>query len=336
MSTIRDVAKLAGVSASTASLAFRDRSRVSPDAQERIWKAAETLGYRPNPLAQSLRRGRSPVIGVLVGDISSPYFGRFLKIVEKRALDRGHLMIVCDTDADPDREMQLLEHLVDQKIGGILMSPHGTSPSYGDKLRALDTPLVMVDHKFVGLERDYVSSDSRLAAAMLTDHLLNLGHRRIAQITGPPSLYTAAERICGFRERMAVAGVPLDEGLIVNGRYREEEAYAVTMALMMRECAPTAILAANNMMALGALQALQELGIDCPGEVSLVAIDNVPGSAVIRPRLTVVEQDVEKIAQVALDYLVDRIEGRGEDTPRETILLPRMVLGTSTAPPPSS
>lgn len=334
MPTIRDVARLAGVSPSTVSLTFAESERVSPDTARRIWAAADSLGYRPNPLAQSLKRGHSRMIGMLVGDISSPFFGRLLKAVEKRALERGYLMIVSDTGGDPARELEMLDQLVGQRIGGLMLSPHGVDADYAARLGRIATPMVMIDHR-AQVALDYVASDSRLAAAMLTDHLINLGHRRIAQIAGPAQLYTAAERITGFREALAGAGIPPDESLIVDGRYRDTEGYAQTMRLMTRPDRPTAIVAANNMMALGALQAIQELGFACPADVSLAMIDDVPWSSVIQPRLTMVEQDIEEIARISMDFLVERMEARDGAAPaaRETILVPRLVIGTSTAAP---
>lgn len=337
MATIKDVAQTAGVAISTVSLTFANPDRVSPDTARRVWKAADLLGYRPNPLAQSLKRGRSRMIGVLVGDISSSFFGRLLKAVERRALERGYLMIVADTDGDPERELELLDQFTAQRIAGLLISPHGSSTAYGRRLSACKTPLVMVDHRFRGAPLDYVASDTRLAARMLTDHLINLGHRRIAQITGPVQLYTAAERVEGYKEALQAAGLPVNDDLLVDGRYRDAESYAQTMRLMTRADRPTAILAASNMMALGALQALQELGYACPEDVSLATIDDIPWSAVIKPKLTMVLQDIEQIAQVSADYLLERVEATSPDklTPRETVLIPRLFIGSSTAPPSS-
>ncbi|MGO6694342.1 LacI family DNA-binding transcriptional regulator [Rhizobium johnstonii] len=335
MTTIKDVAQAAGVSTSTVSLTFASPDRVSPGTAERIWKAADALGYRPNPLAQNLKRGRSRMIGVLVGDISSPFFGRFLKVVEKRVWERDYLMIVADTDGDPARELDLLEQFDSQRIAGILLSPHGGGVEYGQRLGSFQTPIVTVDHRSREAALDYVGSDSRMAARMLTDHMINMGHRRIAQITGPIQLYTASERLQGYLEAYHAAGMHVDDSLIVDGRYQDTESYAQTMRLMTRPDRPTAVLAASNMMALGALQAIQELGYSCPRDVSLATIDDIPWSSVIKPRLTTVLQDIETIAKISADYLLDRIETLGSKKipARETILMPRLSLGTSTTPP---
>jgi LacI family transcriptional regulator len=336
MPTIRDVARLAGVSTSTVSLALGSGNRVSPETAGRVWAAAEQLGYQPNPLAQSLKRGHARMIGVIVGDISNPFFGRLLKGVERRALEAGFHVVVSDSDANATRELAVLQKLAAQRIGGIVLTPHGGGEDYAARLHGLQTPIVTVDHRVPGGRFDYVASDGCLAAAMLTEHLLNLGHRRLAQIAGRPDLWTAVERKRGFRMTLQAAGVEPDESLIVDGNYVDSVAYEQTMRLMTRPDRPTAILAANNMMALGALQAIQELGFSCPRDVSLAAIDDVPWSAVIRPTLTMVVQDVDRLARAATDFLLERMEDRGrqEVAPRDLILIPRLVLGTSTSQPP--
>ncbi|MEO9516864.1 MAG: LacI family DNA-binding transcriptional regulator [Paracoccaceae bacterium] len=333
MTTIRDVARLAGVSSSTASLAFSKSNRVSPETARKVWAAAKELGYRPNPLAQSLKRGRTNLIGIVVGDLSNPFFGILLKEIERRAKRAGYNVLVAESDADPKQELSVLDHLASQRVAGTLLFPHGSGPAYVKGLKALDMPLVTIDHKIEGTDFDLVCSDNRLAASMLTEHLLRLGHRQITHVSGPAHMWTAAERIKGFQHTMNAAGIhDLD---IVDGGYMYEPAYAKAMELLTRAKPPTAILAANNVMALGCLAALQDLGFECPDEISLATIDNVPWSSVIKPKLTLVEQDQASLARTAINYLIERIqEADMANAPgRETILTPRLSLGNSTQSP---
>lgn len=336
MTTIRDVAKLAGVSTSTVSLTFGDNKRVKPETARRIWDAAQQLGYKPNPVAQSLKLGRSRMVGVVLAEISNPFSGRLIKEIAHTAYASGYHVIVSDTETDPVRELELIDQLSAQRVSGIILTPHGHSAAYIEHVRACGTPIVIIDQKIDRAERDFVGSNTRLAASMLTEHLVNLGHQRIAQITGPHHLWTATERIGGFRDTLAAKGIAVDETLIVNGDYDDEKAYEITMGLMTRPNPPTAILAASNVMALGALQALQDLGLTCPDDVSLATIDDIPWSAVIRPKITMVLQDIETIAQTAIEFLLERIELSDPGaipSPRERVLTPRMVVGGSTAPP---
>ena len=330
MATIRDVARRAGVSGSTVSLTFSDASRVSDETARKVRKAANELSYKPNPLAQSLKRGRSNLIGILVGDLANPFFGSLLQEVHHLAKQANYNVIVAESEADPAQEMAILSHLASQRIGGILLFPYGKGRDYVDFLQELNLPIVTLDNKIEKGSFDFVCSNHRLAASMLTEHLLSLGHRSIAHISGPPHIWAASERIEGFKSTMRTAGIKAPH--IVNGEYTADSAYAETMKLMTRAERPTAILAANNVMALGCLAALKDLIIKCPEDISIATIDSVPWNSVIEPSLTIVEQDLPKLASYAVRYLFERIENSevALNLPRETVLTPRLAVGKST------
>jgi LacI family transcriptional regulator len=336
MATIRDVARLAGVSISTVSLALNGTGPVSADTYQRIWDAAQRVGYAPNPLAQSLKIGRSRLLGVVMADISNPFFGQLLGEVERMALGHNHLVIVSDSGGEPERERAILEHLSNQRVAGIIISTLSHDPGQVQHIRRLTMPYVLVDQKVDGLDADFVASDNVLASAILTEHLIRYGHRRIAHIAGRTGLWTAERRLEGFRNTMAAAGIEVDESLVVDGDYMGEIAYAQAMRLLTRADRPTAIIAANNVMALGALQAMYDLGFKCPEDLSLVSIDDVPWGNVIRPRITMVVQPVEEMARIATEFLLERINARGGPPipPREHILIPKLVVGQSCASPP--
>jgi LacI family transcriptional regulator len=334
MATIRDVAKLAGVSISTVSLALNGSGPVSAETSRRIWDAAQAVGYAPNPVAQSLKSGRARLIGMVVGDISNPFFGRLLKEVERLSLEKNHLVIVSDSGLDPARERAILEAMSGQRVAGIILSPHAYSLEHIEYVRSLTMPIVLIDHKIEGLDVDFVASDNVLASAMLTEHVIRFGHRRVAHIAGRAGLWTAERRKDGFRNTMIAAGLDVDESLILDGDYEGDRAYEQAMRLLTRADRPTAIIAANNVMALGALQAINDLGFKCPDEISLASIDDVPWGNVIQPRLTMVVQTVDDMARIATEFLMDRINARGTAIPaREHILIPRLVVGHSCAPP---
>lgn len=335
MATIRDVAKRADVSISTVSLAFNGSGPVSPETKKKIWNAAKAVGYTPNPLAQSLKRGHTRLIGMVVGDVSNPFFGRLLKEVERLALERDHLVIVSDSGTDPARELAILEHLSAQRVAGIILTPHGHTPKYIESIRKLEMPMVMIDHKVDGVVADFVATDNVLASAMLTEHIIRFGHKRVAHIAGRTGLWTADQRLLGFRNTMAAAGIEVDEDLIADGDYEGERAYECAMRLLTSAIRPTAIVAANNVMALGALQAINDLGFKCPNDISLVSIDDVPWSNVIQPRITMVVQPIHEIARIATEYLLERINLRNDRTmpPRTTILTPRLIVGQSCSHP---
>ena len=337
MATIRDVARRAGVSISTVSLALNQSGPVSVETHDKVWNAAREVGYAPNALAQSLKLGRTRLIGMVLGDVANPFFARFLRAVERLAIAENHLVIVSDTEGDIDHERAMLTHLRGQRVAGIILNPLGSGPDYVAFLHDLPMPIVAIDQRVEGLACDFVASDSVLAAAMLTEHLIRLDHRRIALISGIPGLWTSEMRIKGFEDTMRGAGIEVDPALVVCGHYHGRRAYEQTMRLLTQATRPTAIVAANNVMALGALQAINDLGFRCPEDISLTSIDDVPWGDVIRPRITMVVQPITELARIAGEWLLERINARGGAPipPRDHILVPKLVVGQSCAPPRS-
>ena len=333
MSTIRDVARLAGVSISTVSLTLNHPDRVGPETARKVAEAARAVGYTANPIAQSLKRGRSRLIGMVVSDITNPFFSTLLQEIERCAMAVNYLVIVSDTAGSEAYERAILGHLSGQMVSGIILSPCGLYTETADHISGLNMPLVLFDHKLAGVHSDFVGTDNVLASAMLTEHLIRLGHRRIGYIGGTTGLFTAELRKRGFYETMQANGVPVDPDLVLDGRYMGQAGYEAAMRLMtLRSDRPTAILAASNVMVLGALQACNDLSIACPDEVSLAGIDDVPWSNVIRPRITMAIQPIEDMARIASRMLIDRITAHGKmDQPfRDEILAPRLVIGQST------
>lgn len=335
MATIRDVARSAGVSVSTVSLALNHSSRVSPETRERVLQAAKATGYAADPVAQSLKSGKSRLIAMVVADITNPFFGRVLREVERQALARNYMVILSDSRGSIENEKEILHHLRAQRVAGIVLSPSGRCEAEFEHIRALAIPFVMFDHKIPDLAVDFVGTDNVLACSMITEHILRFGHRRVAYIGGIPGLYTAEMRKRGFLETMAANGVEADPSLVVAGDYDGDIAYGQTLRLLTRPDRPTAIVTASNVMGLGALQAMNDLRFRCPEDISIASIDDVPWSNVIKPRVTVSVQLVEQMASIAAGWLMERIQWRGERPlpPRDHIETPRLVVGGSTAPP---
>lgn len=333
MPTIRDVARLAGVSISTVSLTLNHPDRVSSDTARKVAEAARTVGYSANPIAQSLKRGRSRLIGMVVSDITNPFFSTLLQEVERFAMAADYLVIVSDTAGSEAYERAILGHLSSQLVSGIILSPCGLYKKTADHISGLNMPLVLFDHKLPEVHSDFVGTDNVLASAMLTEHMIRLGHRRIGYIGGTTGLYTAEKRKVGFFDTMQAHGITVDPDLVLDGHYNGQAGYEAAMRLMTQRAErPTAILAASNVMVLGAMQACNDLSIACPDEVSLAGIDDVPWSNVIRPRITMAIQPVEEMARLASRMLIDRIRAVGDGAMpfRDEILAPRLVIGQST------
>jgi len=331
MATIRDVARLAEVSVSTVSLALSNPGRVSQKTLERIRSAVAAVGYVADPLAQSLARGRSKMIGLVVGNVGNPFFGDIRRELENYALEHEHFVLITDSSGKREREQALVEHLIGLKIAGLALAPSSFGPDYVKFVESLKVPMVCFDQKVAGIERDFVGSDNYLAGAMLTEHLLQLGHRRIAFIAGPQHMHTASERYRGFIETMASAGVEVNPNYVVDGQFTRSAGYEAAMRLLIQPERPTAILGANNAVALAALQAMQELGFNCPGDISLCMIDDVQWSNVITPRITMVVQDTLKLGGIIARRLLQRISTpeAAAEPPQDFVLAPKFVPGNS-------
>lgn len=338
MATIRDVARRAGVAISTVSFALNGTGPVSEETRRKVVEAAEAAGYVPNSLAQGLKRGHSKVVGLVLGDMSNPFFGTLLGHIDEAMNSTDHMLIVAQTALDVARETGALNQLRRHRVAGVLMAPLNSNPEFAAFLRAFDIPTVLIDQDVEGARLDFVQSDNVLATVMLTEYLIRLGHRRIGYVGGRLELSAGRLRLEGYRKAMATAGLELDPNLEVVADFLSNKAYEQVARLLSQPNRPTAIVAASNMMALGALKAIKDLGFDCPRDVSLTGVDDVPWGDVITPRITTVAQPVEELATTACRWLIERIDARGARTiqPRRHVAIPRLIVGTSCAPPSAS
>lgn len=334
MATIKDVAEAAGVSIASVSATLNASGRVGEATRERIWAAVRAVGYAPNAVARSLRLGTSRLIGMVVGDITNPFVGELIMTAERVAREAGFALIVCTIDEDTVRTDAVLARLRAQHVAGILITPTGRR---ADDLRRLARPdlppLVTVDHHVPGARHDFVGTDNRALARMLVDHLVALGHRKIALISGRRGLWTADERCRGFLGAAAALGLAADDVRCIRADYRGQSGLVAARALLGRPDRPTAIIGGNNVIALGVLKACLEAGLDCPADLSICGIDDVPWSELVRPQITTAAQPTGEIATVATRRLLERIELAGHETaPRHIELAPTLILGESCGP----
>jgi LacI family transcriptional regulator len=333
MATIRDVARLAGVSVTTVSNALNTPGRVSPALSARVHAAVEKLGYAPHAAARSLRKRASCLIGMVVADITNPFFSELFEAVENAAAMRGYSMLLCNSGEVFAREEQHLAMLRAQRIDGLILAPTGAiAVNRAAILAGIDVPVVLVDRGMVELGYDAVVLDNRRAGELATGHLLAAGHRRIGLVNGPEMLRTAADRLQGYRETLLAAGLPFDPDLVRDGRYREGDAYAATLALLKIENPPTAIFATNNVMTIGVMRAVADAGLVCPADVSVVGIDDFPWADAFTPRLTTVAQPVADMGRQVLDMLIGRMTGARSGAGETRVLAPRLIVRDSTAP----
>lgn len=326
MAGIKDVAAEAGVSVATVSRVLNDHPSVSPDARTRVLTAVETLGYRPNAVARSLRTDRTRTLGLVISDVLNPYFTALARAVEEAARTLGYSVIIGNADERPELQDHHVRTLLDRRIDGLLVSPTDRgSPLILDAVRAA-TPIVFVDRWIPGVEVPVVRADGRAAVRDLVAHLLRLGHRRLAIIAGPAATTTGSERVDAFREALSEQGVALPAAYIGLGDFQAESGRRVAERFLDLPEPPEAVFAADNLMALGALDAIRGRGLSVPEDIALAAFDDIPWFVHTDPPITAVAQPTEELGRAAVRALAERIAGR---VPPSVTLPARLVVRRS-------
>ncbi|MFO1068032.1 MAG: LacI family DNA-binding transcriptional regulator [Geminicoccaceae bacterium] len=327
MPTIRDVARAAGVSTATVSAVLNDTAFVSPALRQRVEAAVAKLGYAPHSIARSLKRGRTQLLGLMIPDITNPFFTELVHVVEVAAHRAGYGVLLCDSGQDPAKERSYLQLMRSHRVDGLVLCPVGDG-GLAEPARAGGMPLVMVDRLVPGLEADVVLMDNYAAGLAATRHLVNLGHRRIGAVAGPAGLEPADERLRGFREALALRGLAVRDGDIRHGNFEEEGAYLASLELLGGTSRPTALFVANNHMLIGVMRAVANLAMSCPADISVAAVDDFPWANAFTPRLTTVRQPVAAMGETALRLLLERLAG-GDGPPRRIVLPAELVIRDS-------
>jgi len=327
--TINDVAREAGVSITTVSHVLNGTRSVAEPTKQRVLAAIERLHYEVNSLAQSLKSDRSQTIGLLVTDISNPFFTSLVRGVEDIANAAGYGVMLCNTDENPDKELTYLRMLRRKRVDAILMAPTGIPQPLVDQLIGQGVPLVCFDRPSPGALCDTVLVDNVGGAQQAVSHLLRLGHQRVGVITGLSGVGTTNERLDGYMRAMAEHAIPVDEDLVRLGNSRLDGGFREMLSLLDLPTPPTAVFTTNNLMTLGALGALQARQVGVPDEMAIVGFDDFEWAAVLRPRITTVAQPTYEIGKTAARMLIDRIEGRGGSDPRRVVLPTRLIVRES-------
>lgn len=333
MSTIRDVARLAGVSITTVSATINGTKPVSEALRRRVWAAVKEADYHPDPIARHLRSGVSTTVGLIVPDIATPWAAHLAKAMQSALAERGYSTLFASNEDDPEREFKQIELFNAHRVAGILVASTSHGENYATRLAALlGGPAVLVDRVVPGLALDCVTDDNHLGAQLLTSYLLRLGHRRIAFLAGRPGISPSDERLEGFVRTLEEAGVPRDEALVRRSVHRYEQAHDAVQDLMSRPVPPTAILCINIAQQLGTMAGLKSLGIGVPGDVSVASFDGFHPAVGYTPSTTSLMQDIGRISAEAVKLLVQRIAGSTEP-PRLVRVAPSLKVRESCAPP---
>jgi LacI family transcriptional regulator len=304
-----DVAREAGVSVSTVSHVLNETRNVSPQTKERVLAAMESTKFRRNALASALVTSRTYAIGLSISALQNPYFANLVHSIEERASARGYSIVMGDSHDDDVVEAKVLGTLLDRRVDGMIVAPAPHSEVTNlPRIIGSGTPLVLIDRHVV-VECDQIAPDNLEPTRALTSHLLDLGHVRIAAVTGLPGIQSTEERIEGFEAAVSAAG-PGVEAVLLAGHSNAEDAYGeVTRLFGAARSRPTALVALNNAMTVGSMRALKDLRLSVPDDVALVCYDDFEWAELFEPRLTAIEQNVQVMGRTAIDLLIDRIEG---------------------------
>ncbi|HEV8218740.1 MAG TPA: LacI family DNA-binding transcriptional regulator [Streptosporangiaceae bacterium] len=342
--TLRDVARRSGVHPATASRALNPATRmlVSEETAGRVLSAAAELGYRPNTVARSLRTRRSHTIGVLIPDLTNPLFPPIVRGLEDRLAADGYVALIGNTDADDDREQMVFELMRARHVDGFVLATATTHNRVLAEAAEAGLLVVLVNRLAEEFSFPSVSVDNERGIRLAVSHLTGLGHRRIAHVAGPQDTSTGRDRLRGFRAALRAAGLAADPALITHAAaFAIEEGYRCTRELLgagagaTGPAAPvcTAIAAGNDMLAIGCYKALDEAGLRCPEDVSVIGFNDMPFIDRLRPPLSTIAFPHYQVGTEAAQLLLERLAG-DERPVRSLYLAPELVVRGSTAPPP--
>lgn len=334
MTTIKDVAKNAGVSVATVSRVIRGVGYVSEGTRKRVQDAIHSLGYRPNALARSMVERRTYAMALVISDIANPFFTSVVRGVEDAAHQQGYTVLLGNSDEDPEREREYLSAFMQRQVDGFIVVSTASNADHLAKIVASGVPVVLLDRNLNVPGADAVLVDNEAAAYRAVRYLLELGHRRIGIIVGPPHIPTSSARLAGYRRALQEFGIENDRDLVRFGDFKEKGGADGVKALLALDRPPTAIFTANNLTSMGALIALRDAGVRVPEQLSVVGFDDLPWSRVVDPPLTVIEQPSYVLGMTAAQLLLSRLSGR--ETPaqgRTVTLTASLIVRASCAPP---
>jgi len=327
--TQKELAKLAGVSSGTVSNVISGVTEVSERSRKKVLDAIKALNYQPNLIARSLRTNRTHTLGMVIPDITIPFFARVIRGAESAARESGYYLSVLDSESNHTRETAMLEILRSQRVEGVLLVTAGGHKWSEQESAALlsGVPIVCLDRLPTGLAVDSVCVDDFRASEMAVHHLIEKGHKNIAIITGPLTLQNEQERLRGYRHAMKRAGLPVTPDMVWKGSFEQDEVAALCqIGLKNPASRPTALFATNGVTGLALLRAMYAMGITTPNDIACVTFDELTMEDFFRPGITSVVQPAYDIGHRAVEVLLNRIANRAEKRPLEKVRLPAKLI----------
>lgn len=329
--TIKNVAKEAGVSFGTVSRVVNNDIHVKQETRTRVLKAMEKLGYVVNRQARSLAGGRTNTIGVLAPDLGTGYIGEVIRGIDAELALKHYDLMLFTTHRTAEKESKYVANLVTGIVDGLLLIVSRRPDEHISTLTRINFPFTLIDHQARGDDCPAVGATNWQGAYNATEYLIKLGHQRIGFITGWMDLRAAIDRLEGYKSALRTYHIPVEQKLIYEGQFFQPDGYAGASALIELEDRPTAIFASNDVMAMGAMDAVRNRGLRIPDDISIVGFDDIPQAEFVRPALTTVRQPLEKMGRVATQMLLDRLENPNK-VPERIELPTELIVRNSTMP----
>ncbi len=331
MVNIKDVAKHAGVSIATVSHVINNTRFVSEETKQKVFAAMEKFAYKPNAVARSLRKKESRIIGLILPDNTNPYFAEIAWSIEYASRNLGYSVILCNSDGNVTQESSYIDILLEKQVDGVILVAAGESTANFLKLQERNIPTVMVDRDSPNVNIDSIQINNALFGQIATDHLLELGHKKIACITGPREVTPSFDRVDGYKKALKLREIPINDEFIIRGDFKPQGGYLAASKLLSLNSRPTAIFACNDLMAFGVIHAATEAGINIPEELSLIGFDDIYLSTYCNPQLTTIKQPRMEMGEDAVHFLISRMKDH-EKLSRKIVLNASLIIRSSTKP----
>lgn len=306
-STLKEVAKLAGVSTATVSNALNETKYVSEEVKDKINRAIEELNYQPNIVAKSLRVQESRIIGVLISDVANPFFSIVVKGLEEELSKSNYSILLCNTDSSVEKERKYLEVMIGKRVDGLVVSSAGNTGDYFRSLDKTGVPIVFLNRCPEFMNSDVIMTNNIQGAYSATEHLIRHGYGKIAIITGPSSISTGKDRLIGYKRALEDYGVALSDPLVKEGLFTIQSGYDKMKELMEQDMKPDAVFISNNSMTLGAYKYLKEAGIRIPDQIAVLGYDDPDWADIVEPPITTVRQPAYQLGVHAANLMLARI-----------------------------
>jgi DNA-binding LacI/PurR family transcriptional regulator len=332
MASIKDVAELAGVSVASVSRVLNASRPVADETRDRVIAAARQLNYSIDQRARAIRLKKSGTLGLIVADLGNPFTAQVIRTIEAVTYENGHDLFLCNSDEDAERERLHCQAMAAQRIGGVIVMPVTFSGAAFAPLLGNEIAVVCLDRKVDDLALDAVLVNNDAGGTMAAVALVEAGHRDIGVI-GASRTTPGRDRVVAFRRTLLERGLPIEDGFVRDGNYKEDGGYAETLAVLSRPRRPTALFIVNHPMTVGALRAIRDLGLRVPDDVSIVAFDDPTWAPFFDPPLSTLRQPTDQLGTCAAQMLIERIAGRYSGAGRSIMLQPQYMERGSVAPP---